>query len=53
MTYGSFRDYFLRVDPHAYGRITTARAAVASTWRNGDGSLFFKAPEEYEPVMES
>ena len=30
---GSFKDYFIRVDPNAYGGLQTARAAVASTWR--------------------
>lgn len=50
---GSFKDYFLRVDPKLYGGIKTARAAVASTWRNEDGSLIFKNPEEYVLEFES
>lgn len=44
---GSYKDYFIRCDPNAYGGLKTARAAVASTWRNKDGSLLFKTPEEY------
>ena len=47
------RDYFLGVDPNAYGGLKTARAAVASTWRNVDGSMVFASPEEYAPLMES
>jgi hypothetical protein len=44
---GTFKDYFLRVDPNAYGGLKTARAAVASTWRHKDGSLVFENPEDY------
>jgi hypothetical protein len=44
---GTFKDYFIRVDPKAYGGLKTARQAVASTWRNEDGSLMFKNPDEY------
>jgi hypothetical protein len=44
---GTFKDYFIRVDPKAYGGIKTAQAAVASTWRNKDGSMLFIRPEEY------
>lgn len=44
---GSFKDYFIRVDPNAYGGLKTARAAVASTWRNSDGTLMFQKPEDY------
>ena len=53
---GTFKDYWLRVDPKAYsdvGGVKTARAAVASTWRNKDGSLVFKTPEEYRCDIES
>lgn len=52
---GSFKDYFLRVDPEAYGGLTTARAAVASTWRNNDTtrSLLFEKPEDYDPEIET
>lgn len=49
---GSFKDYFIRVDPKAYGGLKTARAAVASTWR-ADGELLFKTPEEYTCNVES
>jgi hypothetical protein len=44
---GTFKDYFIRVDPNAYGGIKTAHAAVASTWRNKDGSMLFNKPEDY------
>ena len=44
---GTFKDYFIRVDPNAYGGLKTARQAVASTWRNEDGSLMFKNADEY------
>lgn len=44
---GTFKDYFIRVDPNAYGGLKTARQAIASTWRNEDGSLMFKNADEY------
>jgi hypothetical protein len=50
---GSFKDYFIRVDPNAYGGLKTARAAVASTWRKKDGSLLFATPEEYACEIET
>lgn len=52
---GSFKDYFLRVDPNAYGGLKSARAAVASTWRNNDTerSLLFKSPDDYDPDIET
>lgn len=50
---GTFKDYWIRVDPNAYGGLKTARAAVASTFRNPDGSLLFKSPEDYEPLVET
>jgi hypothetical protein len=50
---GTYRNYFLRVDPNAYGGLKTARAAVASTWRNKDGSLLFLSPEDYDPDVET
>lgn len=50
---GSFKDYFLRVDPNIYGGITTAHAGVASTWRKEDGSLVFEKPEDYDPAIET
>ena len=52
---GTTRRYLLRVDPKAYdgeaGRNCTA--AMASTWRNDDGSLVFKKPAHYKPIFES
>lgn len=51
---GSYKDYFIRVDPNAYGGLKTAHAAVASTWRNKeDGSLLFKSPNEYNCDIQS
>jgi len=50
---GTFREYWIRVDPTQYGGIKTAQAAVASTWRNKDGSLVFKTPEEYVLAQET
>lgn len=50
---GTFKDYFIRVDPNAYGGIKTARAAVASTWRDNDGSMIFKNPEDYDCSIET
>lgn len=52
-TDGTYKDYWLRVDPDAYGGLKTARAAVASTWRNRDGSLIFKSPDDYILVKET
>lgn len=45
--------YWLSVDPRAYGGLKTAHAAVASTWRNRDGSLYFGKPEDYHPDIET
>ena len=50
---GSFKDYWLRADPKAYNGQRTARAAVASTWRNKDGSYIFETPEEYDCAIET
>ena len=50
---GTFKDYFIRVDPNAYGGLKTARAAIASSWRNEDGGLMFENPEDYELEKES
>jgi len=52
---GTFKDYFIRVDEKCYGGLKTARAAVASTWRNNDAerSLVFKNPEDYDPDIET
>lgn len=47
------RWYFLRVDPTAYGGVTTCLAAVASLWRRPDGSLLFERPEWYAPEVET
>lgn len=44
------RVYLLRVDPDAYGGLSgegAARAAVASTWRQTDGSMVFASPDGY------
>lgn len=50
---GTSKDYFIRVDPNAYGGLKTARSAVASTWRNKDGSLVFSNPMDYDPSVET
>ena len=52
---GSTKRYLLRVDPNAYSGDASkdCLAAVASTWRNQDGSLAFKRPQDYAPVFES
>ena len=52
---GSQKTYLLPVDPNAYDGTTqhSCLAAVASTWRRTDGSLFFKTPKEYAPYLET
>jgi hypothetical protein len=52
---GSTKRYTLRVDPAAYDGAAArdCLAAVASTWRNADGSLAFRRPQDYAPVFES
>ena len=50
---GTFKDYWIRVDPKAYGGVKTARAAIASTWRNKDGSFIFATPEDYDCEVET
>lgn len=50
---GSFKDYFIRCDPNAYGGLKTAQAAVASTWRKSDGSMLFEKPEDYVCEVET
>ena len=52
---GSVKDYFLRVEPGAYAGLASrdCHAAVASTWRNADGSLAFQRPQDYAPRFES
>ncbi len=52
---GTFKNYWLRVDPTAYeGRAAKeGRAAIASTWRRKDGSLRFATPEDYDPEIET
>lgn len=54
---GSYKDYYIRVDPNAYGGLekhaTPARAAIASTWRHKDGSMVFPTPEDYDCLIET
>jgi hypothetical protein len=52
---GTVKRYLLRVQPDAYdgAASTDCLAAIASTWRNADGSLTFKRPSDYAPVFES
>jgi hypothetical protein len=52
---GSIKDYFLRIQPDAYDGAASrdCHAAMASTWRNRDGSLYFARPRDYAPGFES
>jgi hypothetical protein len=52
---GTTKRYMLLVDPKAYGGQAGKKvvAALASTWRNADGTLHFKQPEDYCPSFES
>lgn len=52
---GSIKNYMLRVDPTAYDGAASrdCHAAIASTWRNKDGSLYFKRPQDYRPAVET
>ena len=50
---GTTKRYMIRVDPNAYGGVTTCLAAMASTYRMPDGSLLFNRPEDYTPQAES
>jgi hypothetical protein len=49
------KKYLLRVDPEAYNGEAgkNCLAAVASTWRNADGSLTFSNFKDYHPIFES
>jgi hypothetical protein len=49
------RVYWLRVDPSVYDNQASInpQAAVASTWRRQDGSLFFADWRDYAPVEQS
>jgi len=53
---GSYKNYWLRVDPTQYGGRagTEGRAAIASTWRDEKtGALIFASPEDYDPEVET
>jgi hypothetical protein len=52
---GSWKQYQLRVDPNAYGGRAgrECQAAIASTWRDVDGSMIFPTPEMYQPEIET
>jgi hypothetical protein len=52
---GTVKRYMLRIDPEAYDGEASRNllAAVASTWRNADGSLHFADWRDYAPVFES
>jgi hypothetical protein len=49
------RGYHLRIDGTQYnGRAgREGRAAIASTWRKNDGTVYFKTPEEYMPDVQT
>ena len=52
---GTVRRYLLRIDPTAYDGEASrhVHAAIASTWRNADGSLTFRHWQDYDPHGES
>jgi hypothetical protein len=52
---GTTKRYMLRVQPDAYDgdASTNCHAAIASTWRNSDSSLYFKKWQAYQPAFES
>ena len=52
---GSIKEYNLRIQPTAYHGLASrdCHAAMASTWRNQDGTLFYKRPQDYAPRYES
>jgi hypothetical protein len=52
---GTVKRYLLRVDPDAYDGDASrhVHAAVASTWRNADGTLTFRHWQDYDPDAES
>ena len=52
---GSVKDYFLRIEPGAYNGLASrdCHAAMASTWRNADDSLYFERPSDYAPSIET
>lgn len=45
-----YKDYYLRVDPNAYGGKTRSipQAAVASTWRDSQGNMLFGDYRDYK-----
>ena len=51
----AMHDARMLVDPKAYNGKAgkSVVSALASTWRNQDGSLYFKKPEQYAPAFES
>jgi len=52
---GTQKRYLLSIDPHAYdGQAAhNCHAAMASTWRRANGSLYFERPEHYAPTIET
>ena len=52
---GSTKRYMMLIDPKAYDGEASKDvvAALASTWRNADGSLYFKRYQDYRPGFES
>jgi hypothetical protein len=52
---GTVKRYMLRIDPRAYAGEASynVHAAVASTWRNEDGTLAFPDWRDYRPTRES
>jgi len=52
---GSIKQYMLRIQPDAYNGAAAkdCHAAMASTWRRQDGTLYFSKPQDYRPEFES
>lgn len=51
---GTYKDYWIRVDPNAYGGLKTAKAAVASSFRDlNTGEMIFKTPDDYDPYIQT
>jgi hypothetical protein len=52
---GTTKRYLLRIQPEAYGgeAARNCHAAMASTWRNHDGSLYFQDWRQYQPMIET
>lgn len=52
---GTFKHYFIRIDPRAYDGDASCvpQAAAASTWRKPSGTLLFPRYQEYRVIQET